>query len=499
MALKKEIFVSGNMIYLNGQAYPNGLDMRKKDFQTVLSEIKRRTNEDVSEQDKATIQKAWSKCNQTDEIDSNILKDKNATPAEKKAFLVEELMQIMKIKTLKDTNEMLYYDSGVYRRGGETEVLIELEKLGGYEITNTMRNEILAAIRSRSYENRSAFDFDPNILNLKNGLLNIETMAFETHRPDYLSLTQLPVKYDPKASCPEIMKFLTGIVDGENLKKIIRMLGYCLLKSAKYQRAFMTVGPGSNGKGTLIKLVMALVGHENVSNKTLQDINKDRFACAELHSKMVNACADLPADMVEDAGNFKMAVSGDPMDAQRKHEHPFVFRNYAKLIFSANTIPKSKDKTYAYYRRWIIIPFRKTFVGVNDDPDLIDKLTTPQELSGLLNVALIGLKRLREENGFTEENVQKIQQIYDSNASLVRDFINDECEISLTDKNCFVESFRLQNAYEKYCEAKGARALDINVLGEELRSQGIEHKRKRGAGDRQYCYFGIRLMADVLS
>ena len=488
-------------------AYKEQKEIRNESFNNSLKVhgIKRQKGDEdkpyVPRTQKAhaiTIQSTRKKSNDDEEADNEILKDRNASPAEKKAFLVEEILLKINIKTLKDTDEILYWKNGVYCRGGEKEILVELQKLGGYEITNSMRGEVLSAIRAQTYVDRDQFDADSNILNVKNGLLNLETKELKEHDPAYLSFTQIPVEYNPKAACPNIMKFITTVADTENQKKIVRMLGYCLLKSSKYQRAFMFVGSGSNGKGTLINLITAFLGKQNISNKTIQALASDRFACADLHGKMVNACADLPEEMIQDSGNFKMLVSGDEIDAQRKHEHPFTFRNYAKLIFSANTIPKSKDKTYTYFRRWIIIPFRKTFEGTDDDPNLIDKMTTPEELSGLLNVALVGLKRLNEERGFPQENVQKIQQIYENNASLVQNFIAECCAIDLTNKECYVEAERFRDAYIKYCESQGTKTLDANVLGEELRSQGIEHTKKRINGNRRYYYIGIRLQSDAV-
>src|SRR5690606_38296347 len=103
-------------------------------------------------------------------------------------------------------------------------------------------------------------------------------------------------------------------------------------------------GEGSNGKSVFLGLIEAFLGAENVSNVSLHDLTSDRYASAELYGKMANIFADLRADKITDAGTFKVVVSGDRIRAQRKHQQPFTFKPYAKLIFSANQIPETSDK-----------------------------------------------------------------------------------------------------------------------------------------------------------
>ena len=124
-----------------------------------------------------------------------------------------------------------------------------------------------------------------------------------------------------------------------------------------------------------------------------------------------------------------MLVSGDTIRAQKKHGQPFYFRNIAKLIFSTNEIPESDDQTYAYFKRWIIILFDRVFQGEDKDTNLIEKLTVDEELSGLLNLALIALKQLIKDNGFIHvDNVNSIQKEYNQNASAIEEFLNSQCE-----------------------------------------------------------------------
>jgi len=104
----------------------------------------------------------------------------------------------------------------------------------------------------------------------------------------------------------------------------------------------MLCGKGDNGKGTLLKLFERFLGDLNVSHASLQELNNDRFAIADLHGKLANVCADLKAERLTSTGTFKILVSGDTIRAQKKHGQPYSFKNCAKLIFQCKRNPRVK-------------------------------------------------------------------------------------------------------------------------------------------------------------
>lgn len=112
----------------------------------------------------------------------------------------------------------------------------------------------------------------------------------------------MPIEYDPKAKCPNILKFLGEVLHPQDVFTAMQVIGYCLYKSAEYEKAVMLVGPGLNGKGVFIKLIEALVGRDNCSHVTLQDLDNDRFAAANLYCKMVNTFADLKSEKLSATG-----------------------------------------------------------------------------------------------------------------------------------------------------------------------------------------------------
>lgn len=429
----------------------------------------------------------------------SMLKDPKYSEAERRGALVEEVRNRLDIATLEDTEEIKVYTLGKYVKSGEQRIKAELQELGGFEITNHMRSEVIATIKAMTGVPRSAFDTDPDILNLKNGLLNIATGEFKEHTPEHLSMVQLPIEYRPGQGCPKIAKFLKETLEPEQVLTVVKILGYILLRSARYEKAFLLVGEGANGKSVFIKLIVAFVGKENSANVPLQELTEDKFASSNLYSKLVNVFADLKADRIKDTGYFKTLVSGDPTMAQKKHKDHFEFENYAKLVFSANQLPESSDKSYAFFRRLVIIPFNQTFEGAARDEHLIDKLTTSEELSGLLNVAIAGLKRLIRDGGFTDTDLEDVRQQYELGASKIQDFINECCILEPDNEDLSTATYDLQAALTRYCKSKGTKYVDIREFGEKLKALGIVNKQKRKHGTKERHYVGIGLKGVSMS
>lgn len=408
------------------------------------------------------------------------------------------LMDMYHFRTISDTKEIYYYDEikGIYVSGAEIIIESQAELMTKGEVTTAIVNEAMNHIRRRTYTNRAEFDAsEPHILNLQNGLLNIDTLELKEHSPDQLSLIQLPVKYDPKARCRRILEFLGQVLHPQDVFTAMQIIGYCLYKSAEYEKATMLVGPGSNGKGVFLKIIESLVGLENTSHVALQDLDHDKFAAAGLYCKMVNTFADLKQVKLTSSGNFKMLVSGDSIRAQNKFKDPFSFRSYAKLIFSANKIPESDDQTYAYYRRWLILEFEK-IIDEERDTRLIDKLTVSEELSGLLNLALVALKKLRKDNGFKDIAVEKVRKKYEQKSNTVKGFLDSECKIDISDPLYDVLTTDMYGAYCKFCKDKNERSVDMSVFGKQLAQFGIERKQLKRYNERSYYYIGVKLNHD---
>jgi P4 family phage/plasmid primase-like protien len=278
---------------------------------------------------------------------------------------------------------------------------------------------------------------------------------------------QLEVVYDPTTTCPNIMKFLREVLYEEDIPAIQELLGYLLWRDYPAAKAWMLVGTGGNGKSTFIALVKALLGLENVSSRGLVDLERNRFATAELYGKLANLYADLEDVALKTTGRFKMLTGRDPVTAEFKYRIGFPFVNYAKLIFSCNKIPEAVDDTDAFFRRWIIISFPNQFLGHREDRNLLAKLTTPEELSGLLNFALEGLKRL-QTNGWHFSNAKTTDDVrleYIRKSSPVKAFLMDCCK---PDMEGLVPKSELFSKFSEYCHLHKLPVLSSDAFFKKL-------------------------------
>lgn len=138
--------------------------------------------------------------------------------------------------------------------------------------------------------------------------------------------------------------------------------------------------------------------------------------------------------------------------------------------------------------------FEKVFEGENNDTGLIEKLTTEEEMSGLLNLALIALRQLIKDNGFVHtDNIATIEREYNLNASTVQRFVDEKCEVT-NDPDDFVICRDLWGLYLEYCKDNRLSSRDDNIFGMELKQLHIDRRQQRiKSMGREYCYLGIKL------
>ncbi|GAI74697.1 unnamed protein product, partial [marine sediment metagenome] len=267
--------------------------------------------------------------------------------------LVNDLLAEYSFKTFRDNEECLIYEDGIYTSLGEPTIKEECEKRVPKKFMNTHSvNEVIGHIKRSTYVDRKLFNKEKWVLNLENGLFDIHSGELSSHTPGFLSTIRIPVIYDPKADCPRVKQFFTEILKEEHISTIEELFGYCLIPDYTIQRAFLFTGFGANGKSTLIEVLKNFIGKENCSNLSLQVIEYQRFAVADLFGKLVNLYADIPSTKMEHVGVFKMLTGGDTIGAEKKFRDRFGFNNYARLVFSTNKPPKVDEDTLAFWRRW---------------------------------------------------------------------------------------------------------------------------------------------------
>ena len=321
------------------------------------------------------------------------------------------------------------------------------------------------------YKDRSPRLWDappPDRVNVLNGILNIESGELEPHSPDFLSPIQINAAWDPDAECPAIDQFAQRVFPYDAHEVFYQIAGLFLTPDSRCQKAVLFLGSGARGSGksVAIALLRTFLHPRNVSNVPLHDLNEGSFSLAELRGKLLNISADVPARDFDDTAIFKQIVDGQlaVIRAPRKHRDPIEFQPFTRLLASANRVPRSADDSLGYLRRWLAVPFDTSLNESNLDRDILDKLTTPEELSGLLNRAVAGYRQLLEGGcALTEsEKMARAKDDFDQASDSTRLFLKERVEESSPYDE--IDRTELYSAYKDWCVFNSFRPVRAHDL-----------------------------------
>jgi len=272
---------------------------------------------------------------------------------------------------------------------------------------------------------------DTVLINLQNGTFEISPQGTKLKpfdRSDFITY-QLPFEYNPQAKAPLFEAYLSKVLpDLERQRVLAEYLGFVFIKhgsnAPKEEKALILYGTGANGKSVFFEVVNALLGADNVSSYSLQSLTNDNgYFRAKLANKLVNYASEINGNL--EASIFKQLVSGESVEARLPYGQPFILKQYAKLIFNCNELPKDVEHTNAYFRRFLIIPFDVTIPPQEQDKNLHTKIIE-KELSGVFNWVLQGLKRLLEQKKFSDcEAAQQAIEQYKIESNSVQMFLNE--------------------------------------------------------------------------
>ena len=413
------------------------------------------------------------------------------------------LLEEIPFATFRDT-EMLYrYDAGVYREDGSqtAKAWIEARHVErGQKATIRGVAEVVEAIRRRTYTLRSEFQPKGKIC-VSNGILNLDARNLEPHSPGSRFLVKFPVDFDSTAACPKFERFIREILHDEADRTLVQdYFGSTLRLGNPHKYALLLVGPTDSGRSTLSGVLRDVIGRDGISALPLQSLVDNRFAAAELFGKFANVCPDLPAEAISNPSYFKGLTGNDLITAERKFSHPFAFVNLAKLIFSANEIPRADAADPAFFRRWLIVLFDTSIPEDRQVTDLCEQLVR-EEGSGILNWMLTGLHRLEARGRFAHKlTLEDTTKIWRERSNPVAWFIDAKL---VRDYSARIEKEGLFAAYVAFCKEKRVPALHRDRFFTVFKSlTGAEEQRPRvgsveGRDVRLRLYAGFRLGDDT--
>ena len=335
----------------------------------------------------------------------------------------------------------------------------------------------------------NAVPTSPRLIAFQNGILNIDTDDFFQFSPEYVITNKIPWNYNPDAYDADADGLLNRISCGDaDIRSLLEeCIGYCFYRQNVFQKAFILIGEKSNGKSTFIGILNRILGDDNVSAMDLKNLG-DRFSKATLFKKLANIGDDISDEFIPDASLFKKIVSGERIQAENKGQDLFDFNPYVKLIFSANSMPRIRDKTGAVIRRLVIVPFDAVFSEDDPDfdPDIKRKLFTQSAMEYFIRVGVEGLKRLLDQKRFTKSSkVQKELDNYEEYNNPVIGFFRDMEEGYL-----FKEDAKtIYLAYSAWCHDNAYNPESKNQFGRSLKSlYGVESKQKTIGGQSVWMY-----------
>lgn len=374
------------------------------------------------------------------------------------------------------------FKDGVYVSGQEEIEAVMIKHISN--LSNAKRSEVLKYLNLLLLENTEMAP--AYLIAFRNGIFDIRKDELKPFSPDVVITNRIPWDYNPNAYSELADKTLDKIAcHDEQVRTILEeCIGSCFYRSNKLGggKAFILTGEGSNGKSTFIAMVQHLLNEDNIAALDLKELDQ-KFQNTALFGKLANLGDDISDEFIVNASIFKKFVTGERVQVQNKGEKPFEFNNYAKFLFSANNIPRIKDKTGAVLRRLIIVPFNASFS--KDDPDYDDHITYKlQEQDVMEYMIVLGIRALERilAHGFTEsEKVQQQLKEYEETNNPIIGFF-EEVEF---------EGFQIENEqsdkvfkrYKEYCLANNFNPMSKAEFSKQLcRKLNMTTKTKKVGG-----------------
>jgi P4 family phage/plasmid primase-like protien len=428
-------------------------------------------------------------------------------------MIVKYILKKYKVYTTRvdEKPEVYIYQEGIYTPNGRSFIKEIMRKELLKEFYSTWDyNQVIAKIETDTFIDYDTF-FKTNYkeeIPVLNGILNIKTRTLSDFTPDKIFFNKCPINYNPEAICQNIKKFLSDVLSCEDdIMVFYEMGGCCLYKEYTFEKAFMLVGGGRNGKGKSIELIKRVIGPENCYGMPLSALNYDNADLWKLWNSMVNLAGDIGNRDLKDTSLFKSLTARDFVTARRKYLPALTFENYAKFIFACNELPMVYDTSKGFWERWVLLEFPYYFADKEEyerckniaenknwklrDEEIINRIATQEELSGLLNKFLDGFDRLFKQRRFScTKGSEEIKNTWIRKANSFMAFCMDNLE---EDYEGMISKQEVRRRYSKYCKLHRLKNKSEVVMKVVLQEQfGADDERIGPMENREWYWRGIK-------
>lgn len=418
------------------------------------------------------------------------LKIDDQTKIQQKHLVVLTIDEILRLIKLNDfglcaKNDFVYLFNGAFWKPIDRE---EFRSFLGKASARLGINEIEAkhhAFRDQLYKQFICTADAPKIketektlVNLQNGTLEVSETGFhlrEHRREDFLTY-QLQFAFEQKAEYPRFRAYLERVLPDAEMQKILaEYIAYCFTRHLKLEKCLFLYGTGANGKSVFFDIITALLGSENITSFSLNNLNEEHNR-ALMNNKLLNYSSELGGKKAIDSDLFKKLVSGEPVQCRLKYGQSFFSVRYAKLMFNCNELPRDVEFTHAFFRRFLIIPFSETIPENEQDSELAQRIIK-DELSGVFNWILDGLNRLLKNKRFSDsDTVRKMLKDFREQSDSVQLFLSENDYQKSTDD--FIRLKDLFSDYRQFCQDDNFRALNKTNFTKRLEAQNIQIEKR---------------------
>lgn len=381
----------------------------------------------------------------------------------------------------KGDDQIYYYNpDGIYDPDGVRKIDLALTSVAGDANNNFKLREVLRRVRNQLLEGPVTFDPDPYLLGVSNGLVDLRTGEFRQYRPEDLITDRIDVAYDPEVKCPKFMEFLESITpDPIDRLMLVDWFAITAIKEP-FAYVLFLLGLGRNGKGIYEKMLKKFFGRSAFRDMPLAAIDNSDFAASEFYKKRGWIASESGKNKKKASigTDFIKLTSGNGViDANVKGKNRIQFEPFFQTLVDTNTMPPINDNSTGWKERFCKANMPYVFVSEPDpnnplerlrDPHLFEKLSTPSELSGILNLIIYRAKEIALTKTITKRSGEAMFEEYAEQSASVGTFLELFCEYVTTGIDFWTPVTPIYDAYKEWCSLKVGEVVDSRYFGKLL-------------------------------
>lgn len=384
-----------------------------------------------------------------------------------------------------------FFNGQIYRPEGAVKITNELYSIAKDHVNRFTVSEILDRLKAEYGLKLVKFDPNPYLLGVKNGVVDLRTGEFREYRPEDLITYQIDVTYDPAARCPKYLKFLEEIQP--NVTDRLTLVDWFPATAIRLPLPYVLflLGLGRNGKGIYERLIKRFFGATAFRDMALAEVSKNNFAAGTFYKKLGWIATEQSGKKKATIGtDFIKLVSGaGTIDSDVKNRARIQFEAYFQAIVDTNAMPQIEDNSIGWMERFCKQDLPYVFVNNPDpknplekkkDPHLLSKLTTDEELSGILNLLIWRAKAICETETITKRPAGELFNEYTKQSSSLSTFWEEFCDHYPGVTESPTSTATIYSAYKRWCSHLVGEVVNEKWFGAYLKKQcgGIDPGRK---------------------